>query len=482
MGREEQIVGEREKKITELRKKGINPYPYSFEKKQNISECRKAKLKTKVKTAGRIMSKKEFGSLSFGTIRDDSGEIQIVIQSEKTPEKEMEFFKKYTDIGDFAGVEGEVIKTKTGEISILVKKIELLSKSIKPLPSQFHGLQDKEERYRKRYLDLIMNPQVKDVFLKREKIIDAIRELLKKKGFVEVDTPYLQSIYGGAEARPFKTHLNAMNIPLFLSISPELYLKRLVVGGMDKVFTISRNFRNEGIDKWHNPEFTMMEMYEAYADYNDMMDLFEEIYEYACKKVLGTTKIKVQGQTIDFKAPWKRVTMLNSIKQHSGIDAGKMSASELKKIIDKEKIETKGNSWGYYVMALFEHYCEKKIIQPTFIIDHPHESTPLCKIKRGDDRLIERFEPFCLGTELGNAYSELNDPKKQKELLEKQQKELSAGNESANPYDEDFVNCLEYGLPPTGGAGLGIDRMLILLTGQESIRDVILFPFMKPAS
>ncbi len=480
MGREEEIVRERLKKIEELRKRGINPYPYSFDKKQTILECRKTKLKAKVKTAGRLMNKKEFGSLSFGIIRDMTGEIQLVLQSEKTPEKEMDFFKKYADSGDFLGIEGEIIKTKTGEISILIKKIEILSKSIKPLPSQWHGLKDKEERYRKRYLDLIMNPEVKEVFLKREKIIDAIRELLKKKGFVEVDTPYLQSVYGGAEARPFKTHLNALDMDLFLSISPELYLKRLVVGGIDKVFTIARNFRNEGIDKWHNPEFTMMEIYEAYSDYNNMMELFEEIYEYVCKKVFGTTKIKVQGEDIDFRRPWKRITVLDSIKQHSKIDAGKMSAAELKKIIDKEKIETKGDSWGYYVMALFEHYCEKKIIQPTFIIDHPSESTPLCKAKRGDDRLIERFEPFCLGTELGNAYSELNDPQKQKSLLKEQQKSLAGGNEQAHPYDEDFVNSLEYGLPPTGGVGLGIDRMLILLTGQESIRDIILFPFMKP--
>ncbi len=480
MGREEEIVSERLKKIGELRKKGVNPYPYSFDKKQTILECRKLKLKAKAKTAGRLVSKKEFGSLSFGTIRDATGNIQLVFQSKKTPEKEMEFFSKYADSGDFLGVEGKIIKTKTGEISILVKKLELLAKSVKPLPSKWHGLSDKEERYRKRYLDLVMNPEVKEVFIKREKIIDAIRELLKKKGFVEVDTPYLQTIYGGAEARPFKTHLNALDIPLFLSISPELYLKRLVVGGMDKVFTIARNFRNEGIDKWHNPEFTMMEIYEAYSDYNNMMDLFEEIYEYSCKKVLETTKINVQGQVIDFKRPWKRVTMLNSIKEYAKIDAKNMSEKELKKIIDKEKIATKGNSWGYYVMALFEHYCENKIVQPTFIIDHPKESTPLCKAKRGDDRLIERFEPFCLGTELGNAYSELNDPQKQKELLEKQQEALAKGNDEANPYDEDFVNSLEYGLPPTGGLGLGIDRMLVLLTGQESIRDVILFPFMKP--
>ncbi len=483
-GREQQIVDERIRKLNELKKAGINPYPHKFEKKDEISKILKLKLKSKVITAGRVMSQRDFGKIAFAKLRDESGEMQIVFQEGETPGKVMEFFKKYIDSGDFVGVEGEVIKTKTGEISILVKKLEILSKSILPLPSMWHGLQDKEERYRKRYLDLIMSLEVKEVFVKRAKIIDAIRDYLKEKGFLEVETPSLQPLYGGAEARPFETHLNALDINLFLSISPELYLKRLIVGGYEKVFTLAKNFRNEGIDKWHNPEFTMLEAYQAYADYNDMMELFEGMVEYAAKKINGTTKVKIGDQEIDFKAPWKRLKMTEAIKQYVKIDVNKLNEKDLKKIIDKDKIQVKGHSWGYYVAAIFEHFCKDKIIQPTFIIDHPLETTPLCKIHRKDPecRLIERFEPFCLGAEIGNAYSELNDPLKQRELLEEQQKKLSGGNKEASPLDEEFLNALEHGMPPTGGLGMGIDRVVILLTGQDSIRDVLLFPFMKPTA
>ena len=390
-------------------------------------------------------------------------------------------FKKYIDTGDFIGASGIIMKTKRGEVSVLVKNLEILSKSLLPLPEKWHGIQDKEERYRKRYLDLIMNPSVKDVFDKRTKIIEAIREFLKSKDMIEVETPYLQSVYGGASAKPFKTKLNTLDMDLFLSISPELYLKRLIVGGYDKVFTISRNFRNEGIDRWHNPEFTMMEIYVAYADYNDMMNLFEEIYEYACKKVLGTTKIKFRDKTLDFKRPWKRMTMQEAIKKFAKIDIEKKSDKELVAFAKKNKIELKDNSWGWAVQGIFEHFCEDKIEQPTFILDHPLETTPLCKSHRYDKlcRLIERFEPFCMGAELGNAYSELNDPILQRSLLEEQQKALKKGDEEANPLDEDFINAIEIGMPPTGGMGLGIDRMIMLLTGQESIRDVLLFPFMR---
>jgi len=488
MGREDEIIEQRKRKIAELTKAKIPPYAYRFDKKDNSSDIQTKYSKLKpdertkdnVKTAGRIMTIRDLGNLAFATIQDGSGKIQIVLQKEETSEKVFDFFKKYVDSGDFIGVEGIVFKTKRGEISILVKSVEILSKSILPLPEKWHGIQDKEERYRKRYLDLIVNPEVKKVFMLREKIIEAIREFLKLKEFNEVDTPYLQTIYGGAEARPFKTHLNALNIDLFLSISPELYLKRLIVGGFEKVFTIARNFRNEGIDKWHNPEFVMMEIYQAYADYNDMMKLTEDIFEYVCKKVLGTTKITVQGQEIDFKAPWKKMTMAEAIKKDAKIDVLKMSEKELLDFVKENNIETKGKTWGWLVQGIFEHYCEKNIIQPTFITDHPKETTPLCKAHKKDDRLIERFEPFCLGTEIANAYSELTDPQKQRKLLEEQQKELSKGNEEANPFDEDFINALEIGMPPTGGLGIGIDRMIILLTGSESIRDVIMFPFMKP--
>ena len=375
------------------------------------------------------------------------------------------------------------MRTKTGEISVLANKLQILAKSILSLPEKWHGIQDKEERYRKRYLDLIMNPSVKEVFEKRALIFESIREILKKKGFVEVETPYLQTVYGGAKAKPFSTHLNALDIDLYLAISPELYLKRLIVGGYDKVFTISRNFRNEGIDRWHNPEFTMMEIYQAYADYNDMMDLFEEIYENACKKINGGTKIEFKGKTIDFKRPWKKMTMAEAIKKFAGIDVKKMSEKEVCDYIRDNKIECRGETWGWKIQSIFEHFCEDKIEQPTFIIDHPMDTTPLCKTHRDGSTfctLIERFEPFCMGAELGNAYSELNDPVLQRKLLEGQQEMLKSGDEEANPFDEDFVNAIEVGMPPTGGLGMGIDRMIMLLTGQESIRDVLYFPFMKP--
>lgn len=482
MGREDEILKERMRKLSELRKQKINPYPHFFDKKNVISECLKAKIGASVRTAGRLMSKRDLGKIAFCDLADFSGKIQIVFQEKETPKKEFDFFKKYFDSGDFVGVDGKIFRTKTNQISILVKKIEMLSKSILPLPEKWHGLQEKEERYRKRYLDLLMNPETRDVFAKREKIIDEIRTFFKKKGFMEVETPTLQTIYGGAEAKPFKTHLNALDVDLYMSISPELHLKRIIVGGFERVFTICKNFRNEGIDKWHNPEFTMLEAYESYADYKKMMEIFEEIYESVCKKINKTTKVKINGREIDFKAPWKRMKMTDAIKKFSNIDVEKKSAEELKKIIEKEKIKTKGNSWGYYVAALFEHFCENKIEQPTFIIDHPLETTPLCKLHRNDKecRIIERFEPFCMGMELGNAYSELNDPIKQRELLEEQQKKLAKGDEEANPLDEDFIEAMEHGMPPTGGLGIGIDRMVMLLTGQSSIRDVILFPFMKP--
>src|SRR3989344_2970101 len=412
MGREDEIIKERLRKLDELKKQKINPYPNRYEKKQDVSECLKLKLNTKVKTAGRIITMRLLGKIAFGKLNDSSGSIQLVFQDKTTPKKDFEFFKKYVDSGDFIGVEGEIFKTKTGEHSILVKKLELLSKSILPLPEKWHGLTDKEERYRKRYLDLIINPEVKEVFDKREKIIDVIRELLKNKGFKEVDTPYLQPVYGGASAEPFKTHLNALDIDLFLAISPELYLKRLIVGGYDKVFTIARNFRNEGIDRWHNPEFTMMEIYQAYADYNIMMELFEDIFIYAIKKLYNSTKVKFRDKTIEFKKPWKRMKMSEAIKKFVGIDIEKMSSKQLLEFSEKNKIEVKDKTWGWAVQAIFKHFCENKLEQPIFITDHPSETTPLCKLHRKDEnkRLIERFEPFCMGTELGNAYSELNDP------------------------------------------------------------------------
>ena len=487
MGREEQIINERKRKLNELCKAGINPYPHKFEQKNFSKEIKEEykklknnqRSKSKVKVAGRVMTKRDLGKLIFLIIQDSNGRLQLIFEKGNSA---FDFIKKYIDIGDIIGAEGTVMKTKTGEISVLVKSADILCKSLLPLPEKWHGLKDDEERYRKRYLDLIMNPEVKEVFQKRTKILEAIRELLKKKGIEEVETPFLQTIYGGAAARPFKTHLNALDIDLFLAISPELYLKRLIVGGYDKVYTISRNFRNEGIDRWHNPEFSMMEIYIAYADYNDMMDLFEEIYEYACKKINGTTKVNFRGKMIDFKIPWKRMTMNQAIKKWAGINVEKMSDRELIEFADKNKVEIKERNWGWAMQGIFEHFCEDKLEQPTFITDHPLETTPLCKKHRNEklNRLIERFEPFCMGAEMGNAYSELNDPILQRKLLEEQQKLLSKGYEDANPLDEDFLQAIETGMPPCGGLGLGIDRMIMLLTGQDTIKDVILFPFMRP--
>jgi len=489
MGREDQIINERKRKLSELRKI-VNPYPHKFDVKNysgDIKETHKGlkdneRSMSRVVVAGRVMTIRNLGKLIFATIQDKQGKLQLILQKGGANDEDFKLFKKYVDAGDFVGCKGMIMKSKTGEISVLVKKVQILSKSLLPLPEKWHGLKDDEERYRKRYLDLIMNPEVRAVFDKRTEIMKAIREIMDKKEIVEVDTPFLQTIYGGANARPFKTHLNALDIDLFLAISPELYLKRLIVGGYDRVYTISRNFRNEGIDRWHNPEFTMMEIYCSYQDYNDMMDLFEEIYEYTAKKVNGSTKVEFRGKTIDFKRPWKRMTMVSCIKKYAGINVENMSDREVSSFVKKNKIDSKEDVWGWNVQAIFEHFCEDKLVQPTFILDHPLETTPLCKIHRDDKlcRIIERFEPFCMGAELGNAYSELNDPELQRELLEGQQKALSKGDEEANPLDSDFINAIEVGMPPTGGLGLGIDRMVMLLTGKDTIKDVILFPFMRP--
>lgn len=487
MAREDEIINARLKKLSELKKQKTNPYTYSFDKKESALELQEkfkdikagSETKNKAKIAGRIKTVRDIGKLIFADLQDGSGRIQLQIQEEEN-KKALEFFKNFVDTGDFIGVEGTIIRTKRGELSILVDKVELLTKSIKPLPEKWHGLQDKEERYRKRYLDLIMNPEVKEVFLKREKIIDSTREFMKSKGFIEVETPNLQTIYGGAEARPFKTHLNALDIGLYLSISPELFLKRLIVGGFEKVFCIGKNFRNEGIDKSHNPEFTMMEFYQAYVDYNKMMELFEQIYESICKKINGKTKIGYQGNIIDFKTPWKRMTFYEALKKYSGIDE-KTSDKELIKKAKELKIEgVEKMPRGILASEIFKKIVEPNLIQPIFITDHPKETSPLCKLNRKNPALIERFEPYCLGMELGNAYSEETDPARQRSLLEEQAKQLRTGKAEANPMDEDFVNAIEIGMPPTGGCGIGIDRMVMLLTNSPSIRDVILFPFMKP--
>ncbi len=473
MTREQQIIKERKRKLDELRKKGINPYPHKFNVKDFSSDIKRknSKLKnnqeskSKVKIAGKVMITRNLGKLIFSTVQDSKGKIQIVLQKGKTSPKTMEFFKKYIDTGDIIGCGGTIIKTKTGEVSVLIKKLELLSKAILPLPEKWHGLQDKEERYRKRYLDLIMNPEIKDVFITRQKIINIIREFLNKRDFVEVETPALQPLYGGAEARPFITSLHALKMKLYLSISPELYLKKLISGGFGKVFTICKNFRNEGVDRWHNPEFTMIELYESYSDYDDMIKLTEQLLSSLVKEIHGKTKIEYQGKKIDFKAPFKKMTMKESIRKIAKINPDKLSAQKINDV--------------------FEEKVEGKLIQPTFIIDYPKEICPLTKEHRKDKTLVERFELFINGAEIANAYSELNDPLEQEIRLRKQVKDRKKAKDydahfEANIIDEDFVNSMSYGLPPLGGVGIGIDRLVMLLTNQPSIRDVILFPFMKP--
>jgi lysyl-tRNA synthetase class 2 len=489
MAHDNHLIQERIRKLNELREKGINPYPYSYDVSKKSSEIKKefSYLKPEEHSgkeeslAGRIVLLRRMGKASFATIRDGEGDIQVYLRSDDVGADNYKLLKKL-DLGDFIGVKGELFATKTGEITIYVKSFEILSKSIKPLPEKFHGIKDTETKYRKRHLDLIINPESKEVFKKRLLIMKSIRDFMADRGFLEVETPLLQTQYGGAAARPFITHHYELDMDMYLRISPELYLKRLIVGGFEKVFDMNKNFRNEGIDTTHNPEFTMLEAYQAYADYNDMMDLMESMYDYVARKVLGTTKINFKGQEVDVAKPWKRITMLDAIKEYAGIDVSSMSVEELQDFVEENLIDfDKEKNWGNYVGAIFEHFCEDKFVNPTFVIDHPRESTPLCKgLRSGDDRLIERFEPFCMGMELGNAYSELNDPVLQRELLEDQQRQLVAGDEEANPLDEDFLDAIETGMPPTGGIGIGIDRMVMLLLGQESIRDVLFFPTMKP--
>lgn len=479
------LAQERIEKIKKLREMGVDPYPYAYkdyvfsaillEKCKDLKEGEKAK--EKVSVMGRVMTLRGMGKASFAHLQDQDGQIQVYVREEDL--KNYEVFK-LVDLGDIIGIKGHVFKTKKGEVTVWADEFVLLGKSILPLPDKFHGLQDTELRYRQRYVDLIANPEVKKTFILRTKIISAIREFLDKKGFLEVEIPVLQPIYGGANARPFKTHINAWNLDLYLSISPELYLKRLIVGGYEKVYTICKNFRNEGVDKTHNPEFTMMECYWSGVDYNDMMQLTEELYEFVAKKVLGTTEIVYQGTKISLKKPWKRMTMAEALKTFAKIEVEKLTEKEILNLLGLYKIDSRNMKRGLAIAALFEELCEAKLIQPAFITDHPRETSPLCKLKRGDADLIERFEPYINGWEIGNGYSELTDPILQKQFLEEQVERGRGGDEEAQQMDTDFIRAMEYGMPPTGGVGIGIDRMVILLTNASSIREVIFFPTMKP--
>lgn len=434
-----------------------------------------------VRVAGRMMSKRVMGKASFCNIQDLQGNIQSYVARDSIGEEPYKAFKKY-DIGDIIGIEGEVFQTKTGEISIHASAITLLSKSLQVLPEKFHGITNTDMRYRQRYVDLIMNQEVKDTFIKRSKIISAIRKYLDGQGFMEVETPMLVSNAGGASARPFETHFNALDIDIKLRISLELYLKRLIVGGMERVYEIGRVFRNEGLDTRHNPEFTLMELYQAYTDYYGMMDLTENLYRYVAQEVLGTTKITYNGIEMDLGKPFERITMLDAVKKYSGVDFNEIHTLEEARAVAKEHhIEyEERHQKGDILNLFFEEYAEEHLLQPTFVMDHPIEISPLTKKKPENPDYVERFEFFMNGWEMANAYSELNDPVDQRERFKAQEALLAQGDEEANTTDEDFLYALELGMPPTGGIGFGIDRMVMLLTDSPAIRDVLFFPTMKP--
>lgn len=436
-----------------------------------------------VRVAGRMMSKRVMGKASFCNIQDLQGNIQSYVARDSIGEEPYKAFKKL-DIGDIIGIEGEVFQTKTGEISIHASEITLLSKSLQVLPEKFHGITNTDMRYRQRYVDLIMNQEVKDTFIKRSKIISAIRKYLDGQGFMEVETPMLVSNAGGAAARPFETHFNALDLDIKLRISLELYLKRLIVGGMERVYEIGRVFRNEGLDTRHNPEFTLMELYQAYTDYHGMMDLTENLYRYVAQEVLGTTKITYNGIEMDLGKPFERITMLDAVKKYAGVDFNEIHTLEEARAAAKEHhIEyEERHQKGDILNLFFEEFVEEHLVQPTFVMDHPIEISPLTKKKPENPDYVERFEFFMNGWEMANAYSELNDPIDQRERFKAQEALLAQGDEEANTTDEDFLYALELGMPPTGGIGFGIDRMVMLLTDSPAIRDVLFFPTMKPLS
>ncbi len=479
-----QLLKVRREKLAALQEAGKDPFQITKYDVTNHS----AELKDEfdqyegkvVRIAGRMMSKRVMGKASFCNVQDLKGNMQSYVARDSVGEEEYADFKKY-DIGDIIGIEGEVFRTKTGEISIHAQKITLLSKSLQILPEKYHGLTNTDMRYRQRYVDLIMNAEVKDTFIKRSKIISAIRKYLDGQGFMEVETPMLVANAGGAAARPFETHFNALDEDLKLRISLELYLKRLIVGGLERVYEIGRVFRNEGLDTRHNPEFTLMELYQAYTDYHGMMDLTENLYRHVAQEVLGTTQIVFNGIEMDLGKPFERITMVDAVKKYSGVDFNEIHTLEEARAIAKEKhVEFEArHSKGEILNLFFEEFVEEHLVQPTFVMDHPIEISPLTKKKPENPDYVERFEFFMNGWEMANAYSELNDPIDQRERFKEQEKQLAQGNDEANTTDEDFMYALELGMAPTGGIGFGIDRMCMLLTDSPAIRDVLLFPTMK---
>ena len=482
-----QLLQIRRDKLKDLQESGNDPFQitrYAVDNDSaNIKENFDALEGQPVSIAGRLMSKRGMGKVSFCDLQDKSGRIQLYARKDEMDEEEYNRFKKY-DIGDIVGVQGEVFRTQRGEMSVRVQKVTLLSKSLLPLPEKFHGLTNTELRYRQRYVDLIVNPEVKRNFIIRSQFIKYVRDFMDARGFMEVETPVLNTISGGATARPFITHHNTLDIDMYMRIATELPLKRLIVGGMDRVYEIGRIFRNEGMDPKHNPEFTTIELYQAYADFNDMMDLFEDLLSSAAQKILGTYQVEWQGEKIDLTPGWPRMPMHEAVKKYCGIDFMAITSDEeavaAAKSIGVELPETADKTWGNALYECFDQKVEEKLIQPTFITMHPVDVSPLAKRSPSDPRLTERFELFICHSEMGNAFSELNDPIDQRQRFQKEVEARAKGDDEAGMMDEDFLTALEYGLPPTGGLGIGIDRCVMLLTGSDSIRDVILFPTMKP--
>ena len=481
------LVKVRREKLAALQEAGDNPFEITkFEKKNTTVQIQTefdSLEEQPVSVAGRLMSKRVMGKVTFCDLQDRDGRVQLYVRRDEVGEEPYKAFKKY-DIGDIVGVEGVVFKTQRGEISVRASKVTLLSKSLLPLPEKFHGLTNTELRYRQRYVDLIMNPEVRKTFELRSAFIKYLRDFLDARGYIEVETPVLNTISGGATARPFVTHHNTLDIDMYLRIATELNLKRLIVGGMERVYEVGRIFRNEGMDPKHNPEFTTVELYEAYADFNDMMDLFEDLLSGAAQDLLGTTEITWLGEEISLKKGWPRLTMAEAVKQYLGVDFMSIksdeAAVEAASSIGVELSEGKDPTWGNALYECFDQKVEEKLIQPTFITMHPVDVSPLAKRSPSDPRLTERFELFICRSEMGNAFSELNDPIDQRQRFLKQVEMREGGDEEAAMMDEDYINALSYGMPPTGGLGIGIDRCVMLLTGASSIRDVILFPTMKP--
>lgn len=475
----------RRDKLRELQEAGADPFEQVRFDRTNFTTDIKDRFEEMegqtVRLAGRMMSKRIMGKASFADLSDRYGRLQLYVTRDALGEDVYKGFKKM-DIGDLIGIAGEVFRTQKGEISVKVTELTLLSKNLIPLPEKWHGLKDTDMRYRQRYVDLIINPEVRDTFEKRSAIVREIRRFMDGRGFMEVETPCLNTIPGGAAARPFITHHNALDIDMYMRIATELHLKRLIVGGLEQVYEIGRIFRNEGMDTRHNPEFTTIELYQAYTDYQGMMDITEDMVVHVCEKVLGTTKVTYQGTELDFSKGWKRMTMADAVKEYSGLDFMAMSPEEALEAVKARGLEIEKNkdSWGDLLAQCYDEYVEENLIQPTFITDYPVEISPLAKRKASDPRLTERFECFVYGRELCNAFSELNDPIDQRQRFERQVALREAGDDEANMMDTDFVTALEYGMPPTGGMGMGIDRLVMFLTDSASIRDVLLFPTMKP--